>query len=104
VQYLVSVTDDTAGLATPGEMAAINAFTDQLKAASAGPKAHNGGTPRLLAKCGSAIEVPHKQQIEDPALAWVKRHAPPAIQTVCQPWRTALISATELVNAASART
>jgi len=27
--------------------------------------AHNGGTPRLLAKCGSAVEVPGKQQIED---------------------------------------
>jgi hypothetical protein len=33
----------------------------------------NGGTPRLLAKCGSAVEVPGKQQIEDPALARVKR-------------------------------
>ena len=31
--YLVSVIDDTAGLATPDEMAAINAFNDeQLKA------------------------------------------------------------------------
>jgi hypothetical protein len=35
--------------------------------------AHNGGTPRLLAKCGSAVEVLDKQQIEDPALARVKR-------------------------------
>ena len=35
--------------------------------------AHNAGTPRLLAKCGSAVEVPGKQQIEDPALARVKR-------------------------------
>jgi hypothetical protein len=35
--------------------------------------AHNGGTPRLLAKCGSAVEVFDKQQIEDPALARVKR-------------------------------
>jgi hypothetical protein len=35
--------------------------------------AYNGGTPRLLAKCGSAVEVPGKQQIEDPALAPVKR-------------------------------
>ncbi len=35
--------------------------------------AHNGGTPRLLAKCGSAVEVLDKQQIEDPALACVKR-------------------------------
>ncbi len=26
MQYLVSVIDDTAGLATPDEMAAINAF------------------------------------------------------------------------------
>jgi hypothetical protein len=30
---LVSVIDDTAGLATPDEMAAINAFNDRLKAA-----------------------------------------------------------------------
>src|SRR6266550_7159880 len=35
--------------------------------------AHNGGTPRLLAKCGSAVEVLDEQQIEDPALARVKR-------------------------------
>ena len=28
--------------------------------------AHNAGTPRLLAKCGSAVEVLDKQQIEDP--------------------------------------
>src|SRR6266705_3041191 len=32
MRYLVSVIDDTAGLATPDEMAAINAFNDRLKA------------------------------------------------------------------------
>ena len=32
MQYLVSVIDDTAGLATPDEMAAINAFNDRLMA------------------------------------------------------------------------
>jgi hypothetical protein len=32
MQYLVSVIDDTAGLATPDEQAAIDAFNDQLKA------------------------------------------------------------------------
>ena len=32
MQYLVSVIDDTAGLATPEEMVAINAFNDRLKA------------------------------------------------------------------------
>jgi hypothetical protein len=32
MQYLVSVIDDTAGLATPDEMAAINVFNDRLKA------------------------------------------------------------------------
>jgi hypothetical protein len=32
MQYLVSVIDDTAGLATPDEMAAINTFDDRLKA------------------------------------------------------------------------
>jgi hypothetical protein len=31
MHYLVSVIDDTAGLATPDEMAAINAFNDRLK-------------------------------------------------------------------------
>jgi hypothetical protein len=31
MQYLVSVIDDTAGLATPDEMAAINTFNDRLK-------------------------------------------------------------------------
>ena len=32
MHYLVSVIDDTAGLATPDEMAAINVFNDRLKA------------------------------------------------------------------------
>jgi hypothetical protein len=32
MQYLVSVIDDTAGLATPEEMAAISAFNEGLKA------------------------------------------------------------------------
>ncbi|HTS96322.1 MAG TPA: YciI family protein [Streptosporangiaceae bacterium] len=32
MQYLVSVIDDTAGLATPDEMAAISAFNERLKA------------------------------------------------------------------------
>jgi hypothetical protein len=32
MQYLVSVIDDTAGLATTDEMAAIDAFNDRLKA------------------------------------------------------------------------
>ncbi len=32
MQYLVSVIDDTAGLATPDEMAAVDAFNDRLEA------------------------------------------------------------------------
>ncbi len=32
LQYLVSVIDDTAGSATPAEMAAIDAFNDRLQA------------------------------------------------------------------------
>ena len=32
MQYLVSVIDDTAGLATPAEQAAISVFDDRLKA------------------------------------------------------------------------
>jgi len=32
MQYLISVIDDTAGLATPDEDAAIDAFNDRLKA------------------------------------------------------------------------
>src|SRR5260370_27689721 len=32
MQYLVSVMDDTGGLATPDEMAAISAFNDRLTA------------------------------------------------------------------------
>ena len=32
MRYLVSVIDDTAGLATPEEQAAINVFDDRLKA------------------------------------------------------------------------
>jgi hypothetical protein len=35
--------------------------------------AHNGGAPCQLAKGGSAVEDLDKQQIEDPALARVKR-------------------------------
>jgi hypothetical protein len=34
MQYLVSVIDDTAGLASPDEMAAIDVFNDRLKAES----------------------------------------------------------------------
>ena len=33
MQYLVSVIDDTAGVATPSEMAAIDAFNERLQAA-----------------------------------------------------------------------
>ena len=44
-------------------------YTDGIRSRNG----HNGGTPRLLAKCGSAVEVLDKQQIEDPALARVKR-------------------------------
>ena len=32
MQYLVSVIDDTAGLATPAEMAAIDVFNERLQA------------------------------------------------------------------------
>jgi hypothetical protein len=32
MQYLVSVIDDTAGSATPAEMAAVDAFNDRLQA------------------------------------------------------------------------
>jgi len=32
MRFLVSVIDDTAGLATPGEMAAIDGFNDRLQA------------------------------------------------------------------------
>jgi hypothetical protein len=32
MQYLVSVIDDTAGMATPAEMAAIDVFNDRLRA------------------------------------------------------------------------
>lgn len=32
MQYLVSVIDDTAGLATPDEMAAIDVYNDRLRA------------------------------------------------------------------------
>jgi hypothetical protein len=31
MQYLISVIDDTAGLATPSEMAAIDAFNERLR-------------------------------------------------------------------------
>jgi len=59
MRYLVSVIDDTAGLATPDEMAAINAFNDRLKAEghwvgyrSSGPALHQALPP------GSAASAP----------------------------------------------
>jgi hypothetical protein len=47
MQYLVSVIDDTAGLATPDEMAAINAFNDRLKAEGHWVFAGGLGSPGL---------------------------------------------------------
>jgi hypothetical protein len=37
MQYVVSVIDDTAGLATPSEMAAIDAFNDRARATAYPP-------------------------------------------------------------------
>jgi hypothetical protein len=45
MQYLVSVIDDTAGLATPDEMAAIDVFNDRLKADGQWVFAGGLGTP-----------------------------------------------------------
>ena len=45
MQYLVSVIDDTAGLATPEEMAAIDAFNDRLQAEGHWVFAGGLGTP-----------------------------------------------------------
>jgi hypothetical protein len=45
MQYLVSVIDDTAGLATPDEEAAIDVFNDRLKADGQWVFAGGLGTP-----------------------------------------------------------
>ena len=45
MQYLVSVIDDTAGLATPSEMAAIDVFNDRLQAAGRWVFAGGLGSP-----------------------------------------------------------
>ena len=45
MRYLVSVIDDTAGLATPEEMAAIDAFNDRLQAEGHWVFAGGLGTP-----------------------------------------------------------
>jgi hypothetical protein len=54
MQYLVSVIDDTAGLATQDEMAAINEFDDRLK--SEGHWVFAGG----LAAPGSATVIDNR--------------------------------------------
>ena len=46
MQYLVSVIDDTAGLATPDEMAVIDVFNDRLKAQGHWVFAGGLGDPR----------------------------------------------------------
>jgi|SRR5215831_18158670 len=105
MQHMVSVTNDTADLATPDEMAAINAFNDQLKAGI--PQAHGlqwrqpSLAPEVRERHRSPPTISRSRTLRSPVSSG---HAPPAIQTVCRPWRTALVSATELVNAASART
>jgi hypothetical protein len=57
MQYLVSVIDDTAGLATPDEMAAINAFNDRLKAEGRWPRGaqlgHRHRQPRRGGRCSA---------------------------------------------------
>jgi hypothetical protein len=45
MQYLVSVIDDTAGLATPEEQAAIDAFNERIKAEGYWVFAGGLGTP-----------------------------------------------------------
>src|SRR5215468_6196203 len=45
MQYLVSVIDDTAGLATPDEQAAIGVFNDRLKAEGSWVFAGGLGSP-----------------------------------------------------------
>jgi hypothetical protein len=55
MQYLVSVIDDTAGLATPDEQAAIDVFNDRLKAEGqwvfAETPGQCGGRPRAPCRC-----------------------------------------------------
>jgi hypothetical protein len=57
MQYLVSVIDDTAGLATPDEQAAISAFNDRLQAE--GHWVFAGG----LAAPGSATVIDNRGEV-----------------------------------------
>jgi hypothetical protein len=58
MRYLVSVIDDNAGLATPGEMAAIDSFNDRLLAAGHWVFAGGLGPPSNATVIDSRGEVP----------------------------------------------
>src|SRR2546427_13161370 len=73
MQYLVSVIDDTAGLATPEEMAAIGAFNGRLKAE--GHWVFAGG----LAAPGSATVIDNRGGGD------VHRRALPGVEGVSPP-------------------
>src|SRR5215471_3246423 len=58
MQYLVSVIDDTAGLATPDEEAAIDVFNDRLKAEGHWVFAGGLGTPNSATVIDNRGEEP----------------------------------------------
>jgi hypothetical protein len=82
MKYLVSVIDDTAGLATPDEMAAIDAFNDRLTAQ--GHWVFAGG----LAAPSSATVIDNRDRLPDtpPRPAGVGPHGASAAAPVISIW------------------
>ena len=77
MQYLVSVIDDTAGLATPEEMAAIDVFNDRLEAEGhwvfAGGLAAPGSATVIDNRDGAALftDGPYLESKEYVAGFWI---------------------------------
>ncbi len=85
MQYLVSVIDDTAGLATPGEMAAISAFSGRLEAEGhrvfAGGLGSPGSATVIDSRGGEAVvtDGPFAESKEHLAGLWIMEAAGPGV-------------------------
>ena len=74
MQYLVSVIDDTAGLATPDEMAAINAFNDRLEAEGHWVFAGGLGSPSTA----TVVDNRDGRRCSPTGRSWSRRSTSPA--------------------------
>ncbi len=85
MQYLVSVIADTAGLATPGEMAAISAFSGRLEAEGhrvfAGGLGSPGSATVIDSRGGEAVvtDGPFAESKEHLAGLWIMEAAGPGV-------------------------